>query len=59
MSRSLTMPMCTSCHKMIAPGTEATKFLCPNCGEMTIWRCSKCRKFGRSYRCPNCGFTGP
>ncbi|MDH4221712.1 MAG: zinc finger domain-containing protein, partial [Candidatus Bathyarchaeota archaeon] len=32
---------------------------CPNCGEIDIWRCSKCRKFGRPYRCPKCGFAGP
>jgi len=54
-----TMPTCTSCHRIIAPTTEATKFPCPNCGEIIIWRCSKCRKFGRPYRCPKCGFTGP
>jgi len=53
------MPMCTSCHKIISPSTEATKFQCPSCGEITIWRCGRCRKFGRPYKCPKCGFEGP
>ncbi|MCJ7767450.1 zinc finger domain-containing protein [Candidatus Bathyarchaeota archaeon] len=50
---------CTSCWKPIAPGGEATKFLCPNCGEIQIKRCAKCRKFGRPYKCPKCGLVGP
>ena len=53
------MPMCTSCHKIISPSTEATKFQCPSCGEITIWRDGRCRKFGRPYKCPKCGFEGP
>ncbi|RJS91457.1 DUF1610 domain-containing protein [Candidatus Bathyarchaeota archaeon] len=53
------MPICTSCNRIIPPGTDATKFPCPNCGQITIWRCQKCRLFGRQYKCPNCGFTGP
>ncbi len=56
---SVTMPTCTSCSRIIPPGVEATKFPCPSCGEITIWRCSRCRNFGRAYRCPKCGFTGP
>lgn len=58
-SASLQMPICTSCNRPIPPGTDATKFPCPNCGEIIIWRCAKCRKFGRTYRCPSCGFVGP
>ena len=54
---SVTMPACTSCSRIIPPGMEATKFPCPSCGEITIWRCSRCRNFGRAYRCPKCGFT--
>ncbi|MEM2110764.1 MAG: zinc finger domain-containing protein [Candidatus Bathyarchaeia archaeon] len=53
------MPVCTSCNRIITPEMEATKFLCPNCGEITIRRCSKCRKFRRQYKCPKCGFVGP
>ncbi|MGQ9726445.1 MAG: zinc finger domain-containing protein, partial [Candidatus Bathycorpusculaceae bacterium] len=40
---TLTLVTCTSCGKPISPGTEATKFLCPNCGEILIRRCGKCR----------------
>ncbi|MCS7120288.1 MAG: zinc finger domain-containing protein [Candidatus Bathyarchaeota archaeon] len=54
-----TMPICTSCNRVIGPGVGANKFLCPNCGEITIWRCTKCRSFRRTYRCPGCGFQGP
>ncbi|MEM0313066.1 MAG: zinc finger domain-containing protein [Candidatus Bathyarchaeia archaeon] len=53
------MTTCTSCNKPIPPGAGVTKFQCPSCGEITIRRCVKCRKFGRSYKCPKCGFTGP
>ncbi|MGB9959195.1 MAG: zinc finger domain-containing protein [Candidatus Bathyarchaeales archaeon] len=56
---TLTLVTCTNCGKPIPPGAEATKFLCPNCGEIMIRRCAKCRKFGRTYKCPKCGFTGP
>ncbi|UCH70967.1 MAG: DUF1610 domain-containing protein [Candidatus Bathyarchaeota archaeon] len=56
---TISVPTCTSCHRIIAPGTEATKFSCPSCGDIIIWRCAKCRKFGRPYRCPKCQFTGP
>ncbi|MFQ6073959.1 MAG: zinc finger domain-containing protein [Candidatus Bathyarchaeia archaeon] len=58
-SVTVAMPICTSCHRIIARGTEPTKFPCPNCGEIVIWRCSRCRKFGRPYRCPKCSFQGP
>ncbi|MGQ9551876.1 MAG: zinc finger domain-containing protein, partial [Candidatus Bathycorpusculaceae bacterium] len=56
---ALSLATCTSCSKPLQPGTEATKFLCPNCGEIQIRRCGKCRKFGRQYKCPKCGFIGP
>ncbi|MEM2970571.1 MAG: zinc finger domain-containing protein, partial [Candidatus Bathyarchaeia archaeon] len=45
--KTASMPTCTSCNRIIGPGAEATKFPCPNCGEITIWRCSKCREFRR------------
>ena len=41
------------------PKEKAVKFPCPSCGEFTMWRCERCRVFGRSYKCPKCGFTGP
>jgi predicted RNA-binding Zn-ribbon protein involved in translation (DUF1610 family) len=56
---ALSLVTCTSCGKPIAPGSESTKFLCPNCGEIQIKRDGKCRKFGRMYKCPKCGFSGP
>ncbi|HJX22968.1 MAG TPA: zinc finger domain-containing protein, partial [Candidatus Bathyarchaeia archaeon] len=43
----------------IVPGEGAVKFPCPSCHKVVIWRCPKCRKFGRNYKCPSCGFTGP
>ena len=52
-------PVCSSCGKVITTFEKATKFYCPNCGEVLIWRCEKCRKFARPYTCPKCGFTGP
>ncbi|MDA4128224.1 MAG: zinc finger domain-containing protein [Thaumarchaeota archaeon] len=52
-------PHCTSCNRPILPGDRATKFMCPNCHEVLIWRDSKCRKFSRKYKCSNCGFEGP
>jgi predicted RNA-binding Zn-ribbon protein involved in translation (DUF1610 family) len=53
------MPLCNWCGKIIAPGEQAIKFPCPGCGEVVIWRCEKCRLFGRSYKCPKCGTKGP
>ncbi|MFW6111099.1 MAG: zinc finger domain-containing protein [Thermoproteota archaeon] len=58
-SSNLKLLTCTSCGKPIPPDTGSTRFLCPNCGEIRIRRCSKCRQFGRSYKCPKCGFVGP
>ncbi|MFQ6124317.1 MAG: zinc finger domain-containing protein [Candidatus Heimdallarchaeota archaeon] len=34
-------------------------FGCPVCGILSIVRCSKCRRLGNTYKCPNCGFVGP
>jgi predicted RNA-binding Zn-ribbon protein involved in translation (DUF1610 family) len=57
--KELTLITCTSCGKTILPGTGTTKFLCPQCGDILMQRCTKCRQFGRTYRCPKCGFIGP
>ncbi|MBL7118799.1 DUF1610 domain-containing protein [Candidatus Bathyarchaeota archaeon] len=57
--RGLKLSFCSGCNRSIAPGGHSVKFPCPNCGGTTIWRCEKCRQFGRSYKCPKCGFTGP
>ncbi|MFQ6084720.1 MAG: zinc finger domain-containing protein [Candidatus Bathyarchaeia archaeon] len=53
------MPNCTSCNKPIKPWEKSVRFSCPNCGEVTIRRCERCRLFSRGYRCPKCGFRGP
>jgi len=53
------MSVCISCGKKVTPEEKAVKFSCPECGGITIWRCEKCRLFGREYHCPKCGFTGP
>ncbi|NQT08511.1 DUF1610 domain-containing protein [Candidatus Bathyarchaeota archaeon] len=53
------MPSCISCGKRIVPGESTVKFNCPTCGAVRIWRCEKCRLFGREYTCPACGFKGP
>ncbi len=53
------LPTCMSCNRLITPWERGVAFPCPNCGEVIIWRCSKCRKMGVPYKCPKCGFTGP
>jgi len=53
------MPVCNWCGRVILPDESAVKFPCPSCGEIVVWRCDKCRTFGRPYKCPKCGFTGP
>ncbi len=60
MSQStISLPLCSSCNRPVKPGERATKFYCPNCHQVLIWRCEKCRKFSRRYKCSNCGFEGP
>jgi len=58
-AKTVKMPTCNWCGRMILPGEGAAKFPCPSCGEVVVWRCEKCRLFGRAYKCPKCGFTGP
>ncbi|OYT55334.1 DUF1610 domain-containing protein [Candidatus Bathyarchaeota archaeon] len=53
------MPKCSWCNKVIVPKENFVRFPCPNCGGVIIVRCKKCREFGRPYKCPKCGFTGP
>ena len=57
--RTVRMPSCNWCGRMILPREGAVKFPCPQCGETIIWRCEKCRGFGRPYKCQKCGFSGP
>jgi|APFre7841882590_1041340.scaffolds.fasta_scaffold11755_3 predicted RNA-binding Zn-ribbon protein involved in translation (DUF1610 family) len=58
-AKTVKMPTCNWCGRMILPAEAAVKFPCPSCGEVVVWRCEKCRLFGRPYKCPKCGFTGP
>jgi len=53
------VPICSSCNRPITPWERGVAFRCPNCGEVIIWRCSKCRKMSVEYKCPKCGFVGP
>ncbi|MEM0286731.1 MAG: zinc finger domain-containing protein [Nitrososphaerota archaeon] len=52
-------PICSSCNRTINPRENAVKFYCPDCGKVLIWRCERCRKLARPYKCENCGFEGP
>ncbi|HYB63442.1 MAG TPA: zinc finger domain-containing protein [Thermoplasmata archaeon] len=49
---------CASCGRSLR-GAGATQFLCPNCGEAAIGRCSRCRDQSVTFRCPKCAFEGP
>jgi predicted RNA-binding Zn-ribbon protein involved in translation (DUF1610 family) len=49
---------CTSSGTALS-GRGTTHFLCPECGQVTIGRCARCRDQSVPYRCPNCGFQGP
>ncbi|MCD6485046.1 MAG: DUF1610 domain-containing protein [Candidatus Odinarchaeota archaeon] len=59
MASTIKTATCTSCGRKISPTESAVHFECPNCGSYVIWRCEKCRHFGNTYKCPNCGFEGP
>jgi predicted RNA-binding Zn-ribbon protein involved in translation (DUF1610 family) len=58
-SKVVTLPLCTSCGRPIAPDERSVSFTCPNCGRLVIWRCELCRELGKTYVCPACGFEGP
>ena len=58
-SETIVTPICSCCNKIIKPTENAIRFNCPQCGDVVIWRCEKCKKFSRNYRCPKCDFIGP
>lgn len=58
LARARPAETCSSCGTRIM-GNAVTAFLCPNCGERPVGRCSQCRDQGTKYRCSACGFTGP
>ncbi|MGI0132571.1 MAG: zinc finger domain-containing protein [Thermoplasmata archaeon] len=49
---------CSSCGVALS-GRGATHFPCPQCGELTLGRCARCRDQSVVYRCPKCSFEGP
>jgi len=51
--------ICTGCGKIIAPFENSVSFPCPNCGDVIIRRCERCREFAKEYKCHKCGFIGP
>ena len=51
--------VCNGCGKLIAPYENGVSFPCPNCADIQIYRCERCRTFARNYTCPKCQFTGP
>ena len=56
---SIKRTICSCCGRPITPYEAAVHFPCPNCGDVTIWRCEACRNRGKSYRCLKCEFIGP
>ncbi len=54
-----TVPVCSSCNRLVPPNEKAVQITCPNCGVALIIRCYKCRNMSIEYKCPNCGFEGP
>ncbi|MBD3192439.1 MAG: RNA-binding protein [Candidatus Heimdallarchaeota archaeon] len=60
MSKNYEMPSCSSCFRKISPNDiGSVKFRCPECGDVVIVRCSRCRNLGNDFKCPACGFEGP
>ncbi len=59
MAQQIVLPICSCCKRPLQPDQLGAKFLCPNCGEVLIWRHDTCRKQAVPYKCPKCGFQGP
>ena len=51
--------ICFGCVRPITPYEPSVHFHCPQCGDVTIWRCERCRESGNSFRCLKCDFEGP
>jgi predicted RNA-binding Zn-ribbon protein involved in translation (DUF1610 family) len=58
MSESKTA-FCSSCGGLVPPREDSVQFTCPSCGNLTLWRCQKCREFANTYTCAACNFKGP
>ncbi|MBR9689613.1 MAG: RNA-binding protein [Candidatus Altiarchaeota archaeon] len=50
---------CTTCKNDISTIKGSTEFKCPECGEVDIFRCGKCRSSAKQWKCSNCSFEGP
>jgi predicted RNA-binding Zn-ribbon protein involved in translation (DUF1610 family) len=50
---------CVTCSVNLSTVKGSIRFKCPNCGEEDIYRCSKCRKSSKPWKCAKCGFEGP
>ena len=50
---------CTTCGVNVQTEENFVRFKCPNCGEVEIIRCEKCRVRRVPYKCEKCGFVGP
>ena len=56
---SMVDKVCNSCKADISIVPKSVEFSCPNCGNIKIIRCGKCRKISAEYKCEECGFVGP
>lgn len=50
---------CTTCGKNLEAAESFVIFPCPQCGEVKLARCNRCKKLKNNYQCPECGFVGP
>lgn len=50
---------CAGCGRVIVPFEDAVSFPCPECGDVMIWRCERCRDMGKTFQCLKCDFIGP
>ncbi|MFH1450556.1 MAG: zinc finger domain-containing protein [archaeon] len=53
------MTTCTSCGANLQAENKKAEFKCPQCSEVVIGRCERCKKLSRTYTCSGCGFVGP
>lgn len=53
------MLKCTSCGVSLIGQEDFVKFKCPNCGEVEIIRCRRCKQLSNRYKCTKCEFEGP
>ena len=60
MSQStVALPLCSSCNRPVKPGERATKFYCPDCHEVLMWRGEERRKLFAREKVVHHGLEGP